>query len=145
MVLVLFGISLAVYSWSARLHDVTMRRLDRTLQRRVLLATIRQEVDNLQKQVALLSQSELAEGSPAAPNPRTQQLFDEKLHDVTQLIADLKKLSEPEEAGAIGELESNFASLAQSWKAFQEYLGIEHGWAVGRAAMGDAVRFTLIA
>lgn len=144
IVLVLFGISLAVYSWSARLHDVTMSRLDRTLQRRVLLATIRQEVDNLQKQVALLSQSELAEGTPAVPNPRTQQLFEEKLNDVTRLIADLKKLSEPEEAGAIGELQSNFASLAQSWKAFHEYLGIEPAWAVASAAKADPLSFRLL-
>jgi serine phosphatase RsbU (regulator of sigma subunit) len=144
IVLVLFGISLAVYSWSARLHDVTMRRLDRTLQRRVFLATIRQEVDNLQKQVALLSQSELAEGSPAAPNPRTQQLFDEKLQTVNQQIADLRNLSEPEDAASLAELQSNFTSLSQSWKAFHEYLGVEPTWAVASAAKADPLGFRLL-
>ena len=144
-VLVLFGISLAVYSWSARLHDVTMRQLDHTLQRRVLLATIRQEVDNLQKQVALLSQSELqGDGSPAPPNPRTLQLFDEKVQAVTRQIAELKNLSEPEDAGSVAELESNYAGLAQSWKAFYEYLGVEPAWAVASAAKADPLGFRLL-
>jgi serine phosphatase RsbU (regulator of sigma subunit) len=144
-VLVLFGISLAVYSWSARLHDVTMRRLDRTLQRRVVLATIRQDLDNLQKQVALLSQSELlTEAGPAPPNPRTQELFDEKVQDVSRQIAELKNLSEPEDAGALAELESNYSSLAQSWKAFYEYLGVEPAWAVASAAKADPMSFRLL-
>ena len=81
IVLVLFGVSTGVYLWSAHLRGVTMKRLDRTLQRRVVLATIRQDVDNLQKQVALLSQSELAPEALQAEdlsNLKTHQLFDEK-------------------------------------------------------------------
>ena len=143
-VLVLFGISLAVYSWSARLHDVTMKQLNRTLQRRVQLATIRQEVDNLQKQVALLSQSELAEGHPAPPNPRIQQLFDEKLQLVAGQIEEFKQLSEPEDAGAVAQLETSYAGLAQSWKSFYEYLGVEPTWAVASAAKADPLGFRLL-
>lgn len=142
-VLALFGISLGVYSWSARLHDVTMRRLDRTLQRRVILATIRQDLDNLQKQVALLSQSELTEPVQAPPNPRIQQLFEEKTQAVSTQIADLKKLSEPDDPGSIAELEAGFASLAQAWKTFYEYLGVEPTWAVASAAKADPLSLRL--
>jgi serine phosphatase RsbU (regulator of sigma subunit) len=143
-VLALFGISLGVYSWSARLHEVTMRRLDHTLQRRVVLATMRQDLDNLQKQVALLSQSELAADSNVGPpNPRIQQLFDEKAHKVSEQIASLKSLSEPEDAAPIAELESSYASVAQAWKAFYEYLGVEPAWAVASAAKADPLSFRL--
>lgn len=142
-VLALFGVSLGVYSWSARLHDVTMRRLDRTLQRRVILATIRQDLDNLQKQVALLSQSELTEPVQAPPNPRIQQLFEEKTQAVSTQIADLKKLSEPDDPGPVAELEASFGSLAQAWKAFYEYLGVEPTWAVASAAKADPLSVRL--
>jgi serine phosphatase RsbU (regulator of sigma subunit) len=146
--LALFGVSLGVYSWSAHLRGATMKRLDRTLQRRMLLATMRQDVDNLQKQVALLSQSELA--ADTAPDPtrtsgdeRSQQLFGEKAQGVAHQIATLKTLSEPEDASSINELETTYSDLQKAWKAFYDYLGTEQAWAVASAAKADPVSFRL--
>jgi serine phosphatase RsbU (regulator of sigma subunit) len=146
--LALFGVSLGVYSWSAQLRGATMKRLDRTLQRRMLLATMRQDVDNLQKQVALLSQSELA--LDAAPDPirnhpdeRSHQSFDEKAQGVARQIASLKSLSEPEDAASVTELETTYANLEAAWKAFYDYLGTEQAWAVASAAKADPVSFRL--
>jgi len=143
-VLALFGISLGVYLWSAQLRAVTMRRLDRTLQRRVVLATIRQDLDNLQKQIALLSQSELpADAGQSLSNSRAHQLFDDKAQGISVQIAALKKLSEPEDGNSIAELESTYASLSQAWKAFYDYLGVEQAWAVASAAKADPLSFRL--
>jgi serine phosphatase RsbU (regulator of sigma subunit) len=145
-VLALFGVSLGVYSWSAHLRGVTMKRLDRTLQRRVVLATVRQDVDNLQKQVALLSQSELGLDAGQAQDlatPRTHQLFEEKADGVARQIAALKSLSEPEDAASISELETTYANLQKAWKAFYDYLGAEQAWAVASAAKADPLSFRL--
>src|SRR5262249_28206850 len=49
-----------------------------------------------------------------------------------------------EDAAPLAELESDFTSLAKSWKAFHEYLGVEPTWAVASAAKADPLSFRLL-
>jgi hypothetical protein len=141
-VLALFGASLAVYLWSAHLRDATMKRLDRTLKRRVILATVRQDLDNLHKQVALFSELE-AESTQTPPDPAARQLFHEQLDSVSRQIASLKGLSESDDTAAVAELESGYVSLSGAWKSFYDYLGVEQTWAVASAAKADPLSFRL--
>jgi len=141
-VLTLFGASLAAYLWSAHLRDATMKRLDRTLKRRVILATVRQDLDNLHKQVALLSELE-AESTQTPPDPAARQLFDDQLEGVSRQIGSFKNLSESDDLAAVSELESGYANLSLAWKGFYDYLGVEQAWAVASVAKADPLSFRL--
>ena len=141
-VLALFGASLGVYLWSAHLREVTMKRLDGTLKRRVILANIRQDLDNLHKQVALLSEVDV-EGSQTPPDARSHQLFDEKLVGVSEQIQSLKRLSGSEDAAILGELDTTYSVLSQAWRRFYDYLGTEQAWAVASAAKADPLSYRL--
>jgi serine phosphatase RsbU (regulator of sigma subunit) len=141
-VIALFGATLAVYLWSAHLRDVTMKRLDRTLKRQVLLATIGQDLDNLHKQVALLSEVE-ADAAQTPPDPVSKQAFNGRLSEVSSQIQALKGLSEPDDKSALAQLESTYSSLSQAWKTFYDNLGVEPAWAIASAAKADPLSFRL--
>jgi serine phosphatase RsbU (regulator of sigma subunit) len=119
-----------------------MKRLDRTLKRRVILATVRQDLDNLHKQVALLSELE-AETTQTPLDPAARQLFDEQLNNVSRQIGSLRSLSESDDTAAISEVQSNYAALSHAWKSFYDYLGVEQAWAVASAAKADPLSFRL--
>src|SRR5579872_4886003 len=139
----LFGISILVYTWSARLRSATMERLDRSLNRQVLLGRIQQDLDNVQKEVALLS--ELSnQNEQASANPAARELFDEKLNGITGNILALKKLSTPEDAKSVDDLQSTYAHLAQAWRSFYDYLGSEQTWAIASVAKADYFSYKLL-
>ena len=139
----LFGISILVYTWSARLRSATMERLDRSLNRQVLLGRIQQDLDNVQKEVALLS--ELSnQNEQASANPAARELFDEKLNGITGNILALKKLSTPEDAKLVDDLQSTYAHLAQAWRSFYDYLGSEQTWAIASVAKADYFSYKLL-
>jgi len=47
-VLTLFAMSVGVYVWSSHLRSQAMEQLNRSLQREVLLSSVRQNLDNIQ-------------------------------------------------------------------------------------------------
>jgi serine phosphatase RsbU (regulator of sigma subunit) len=108
----------------------------------VILATIRQDLDNLHKQVSLLSEVE-ADAGQTPPDPGARQSFDARLNSVSSQIQALKTLSEPEDKQAVQELESSYSSLQHAWKTFYDYLGVEQSWAVASAAKADPLSFRL--
>lgn len=138
-----FGASLSVYLWSAHLRSATMDRLDHSLNRQVILGRIQQDLDNLQKEVALLS--ELAtENEQSPPNPAARHLFDDKLNELAGEIQALKGLRAPADAQAVDELQSTYTNLAQAWRSFYDYLGTEQTWAVASVAKADALSYKLL-
>lgn len=141
--MLLFAASLVVYLWSASLRSATMVRLDRALNRRVILGQIKQDLDSLHKEVALLSDL-AAENEQTQPNSAARSLFDEKLNAVSAEIKELEKIEEPLDADAIGQLETTYINLAQKWRSFYEYLGNEQTWAIASVANADALSYKLL-
>src|SRR5579859_2773819 len=105
--MLLFAASLVVYLWSASLRSATMVRLDRALNRRVILGQIKQDLDSLHKEVALLSDL-AAENEQTPTNSAARSLFDEKLNAVFAEIKELEKIEEPLDADANGQLETTY-------------------------------------
>ena len=135
-ILLLFGCAVAVYLWTAALRAQTMMTLDRALQRQALIGSIRQEIDNLHKQVSLLGQMDLGSG-PSNVNSAAQQLFDQKVDAVTGLLEKLQKLSEASDRPAVAEIQKTYSSVAIAWKQFESYLGVEPTWAVANSARAE--------
>ncbi|HWC15766.1 MAG TPA: SpoIIE family protein phosphatase [Terriglobales bacterium] len=141
--ILLFAASLWVYLWNAHLRSATMERLDRSLTRQVTLGRIQQNIDNLHKEVALLSNL-ATENEQTAVNSSARQLFNEKLDEVAQEIRQFKQLKVPEDGDAIDELESNYALLSQAWRAFYDYLGSEQTWSIANVAKADSLSYRML-
>jgi serine phosphatase RsbU (regulator of sigma subunit) len=142
--MLLFAASISVYLWNAHLRNATMERLDRSLNRQVTLGRIQQDLDNLHKEVALLSNLAATESEQAAPNPSARDLFDEKLDEVAAEIQQFKKLQAEGDGAAVDELAANYASLAKAWRDFYDYLGRQQVWSIASVAKADGLSYKLL-
>src|SRR5512133_3839158 len=100
VLLLLGAANLTLYLETSQLRTRSMHTLDRALRRQVLLSSIRQEVDDLHKQVTLLSQMDFGNGESTQP-PQGRQLFTQKMHGVTELLSQFSALAEPADMTAI--------------------------------------------
>lgn len=141
--IVLFGVSMAIYLWTAQLRSATMNRLGRSLERQVILGRIQQDLDNLQKEVALLSEL-AAENQQSPANSVARGLFDDKLNEVAAEIQNLKGLAELQDHQKVEDLRTTYASLAQAWRDFYDYLGNEQSWAIASVARADSLSYKLL-
>jgi len=139
----LFAASLSVYLWNAHLRSATMERLNRSLNRQVTLGSIQQNIDNLHKEVALLSNL-ATENEQTAANSSARRLFDEKLNEVAEEIRQFKRLRVPDDGNTPDELESTYTYLAQAWRDFYDYLGSEQTWSIASVAKADALSYRLL-
>jgi serine phosphatase RsbU (regulator of sigma subunit) len=135
--LFLFGCNLAIYLWTSGLRTRSMQTLDNARTRQVLLASVRQELDNLHKQVSLLSGMDFEAGQDSN-TPEARLLFQQKLDVVGRLLAQFRDLAEPADLPLVTQIQENFKSVSTSWKEFYEYLGVEQSWAVASAIKGEA-------
>jgi serine phosphatase RsbU (regulator of sigma subunit) len=143
VLLLLGAANLALYLGTSRLRTQAMNTLARALQRETLLSSIRQEVDDLYKQVTLLSEMDFDTGEGAGGVPQGRQLFVQKLHGVTDLLAKLKSLAEPRDVAAVAAVQKQYADLSIAWEQFYEYLGVEQTWAVANAAKAEPLSLRL--
>ena len=141
--ILLFAASLSVYLWNAHLRSATMERLDRSRTRQVTLGRIQQNIDNLHKEVALLSNL-ATENEQTAANSSARQLFDEKLDEVAQEIRQFRQLKVPEDGDTIDDLESSYEALSRAWRGFYDYLGSEQTWSIANVAKADSLSYRLL-
>ena len=76
--------------------------------------------------MALLSQVEAGPGGQA---PAGRDIVSAEIDKVSDDIRSLVELSDPVDAGAVGDLQQTYAKLADAWGRFYDYLGTEAGWA----------------
>jgi serine phosphatase RsbU (regulator of sigma subunit) len=141
-IILFFGIAVAVFLWTANLRTQTMGTLDRALKRQVLIGSIRQDVDNLHKQVALLGEMEFGNGE-AATSPEMQRSFHQHVEEVSGLLAQLQKLTDASEQPQINEIQKTYSEVAEAWKGFYSYLGVEQTWALANIVKADPLSFRL--
>ena len=142
VLLLLGAANLGLYLGTSHLRSQSMHTLDRALRRQLLLSSIRQEVEDLHKQVAILSDMDFGSGEDSGL-PQGRQLFNQKVNGVTRLLADFKALAAPADLPAISEVQKQYAELAASWLHFYEYLGVEQTWAVANAVRAEPISLRL--
>ncbi len=128
-VILLFAINLAVFLWKNHQQTQRMEELYRAVERRLLLNSIRQHLNDLHSQVAILSQvytESTTEGSD------TQQLleFEYQLSTLRDEMQKLKNLTEEESAGKFDTFSMAYEKLASSWKIVYENLGVNNNKAI---------------
>jgi len=127
-IITLFAINVSFFAWS------NIRRKDSVLELRRAIATeksigeIRQKLDNVQKQITLLSQSVIDSASGATPEETDQ--FRTQLDDVKVAIRDMLANSGGETRTRAEALDKSYTELSASWLKFYENFGVHHATAI---------------
>lgn len=137
VILVLFGMNLAIYFWSATLRNRTVDTLQRAISRQTLISKVYQTLNNLRQQVTLLSGISEGAGNARA-SPSQQQEFDQQLEGVSQQLRELKNLANPGERAEFQNLQNTYEQLARSWKVYYLNFGVNPDVAIVELAVrGD--------
>jgi class 3 adenylate cyclase/HAMP domain-containing protein len=139
-ILILMGTNQVIFIWSSQLRTETLHTLDRALTRQVIISNVQKDVDNLHKEVTLLSQ--LEEGAAADPDARA--LFNEKVDRVSAQVKELRALASPLDAERIHEIDQTYAQLAVAWKRFYQYLGASQGLLFAELVRADPLSQRLL-
>ncbi len=128
-ILALFGLNLAIYFWSSQRRNDTVEGLRRAMIRQELVGSIKQDLGDLQKQVALLSQISV-EASTAGAAPQEIAQFKGQIGKVTGEIQQLDELSNPENRPKVKAFAKAYGDLGASWLIFYENFGVHHAKAI---------------
>jgi class 3 adenylate cyclase len=139
-VLVLMGVNQVIFMWSSRLRTQTVQTLDRALTRQVIISNVQREVDNLHKEVTLLSQVEEGAGADA----EARALFNAKVDRVALQIKQLRELADPLDAERIYDIDQTYSQLAVGWKSFYQYLGASQGLMLAELVRADPLSQRLL-
>ncbi|HXJ41948.1 MAG TPA: adenylate/guanylate cyclase domain-containing protein [Bryobacteraceae bacterium] len=132
----MFVLNLVIYFINDQRRVVSADSLRRAISRQPILTDVQQNLTNLQRQVALLSQvmSDLSAGA----DPADLQKFRDEIARTEQRVADLETLEDPDQRPRITEFRKLVQELGQSWIVFYENFGVHHPKAVMELAMhGD--------
>ena len=116
-ILILFGLNLVIYFWSSYKRNASVEDLRQAISRQILVASIKQQLNDIQKQIALLSQI-TAEGATGGGDPQQMAQFNAQIDSIAGEIRELKEISNPEEKPKIEAFEKDFKSLGDSWRIF---------------------------
>lgn len=126
-ILTMFAANQGIQVWSTARRAATMATLDRAMKRQVLIASVGGRVSDLQKQISLIGQIEEAD----APLPASgRESLASDIAAVSGNIRGLVSLSDPSDRLVVAELDKTFNELAEDWRRFYDYVGVEPVWAV---------------
>ncbi len=129
LVLVLTGLNLIVFFWSNARRQETVEELRRASARQLVLSSIREDLNDVQRQVTLLSQI-LPESAPSGAKAADTTRFGAQLDAIGRDIGQLRDLSNVVERARVEEFDGVFKSLSASWRVFYENLGVRQSKAI---------------
>ncbi len=129
LVLALTGLNLVVFFWSSGKRQETVEELRRAGSRQVVISSIRENLNDVQKQVTLLSQV-LPEAARSGAEPEDIARFSSRLDGISDGIQQLRALSKPAERGRVEAFAGVYHELAASWRLFYENLGVHQSKAI---------------
>src|SRR5881296_2730111 len=115
-ILALFGLNLVIYFWGNHRRQSSVEDLRSAVRRQLLISSIRQNLDNIQKEISLLSQG-VADTNGGKARPEEIVEFTAHLEAVTGQIHELQELSRPAEHASVVSLVRVYAALRSSWSA----------------------------
>ncbi len=134
VIVLLFGLNMAIYFWSASRRDRTVDVLHRAVHRQVLISSISQTLNNLNQQITFLSGIE----SSRAPATREERRdFAAQLVEVSNQIRQLEEFADPSDREEIEELQTTFQQLAKSWNRYYENFGVSPDVAIRELAVNS--------
>jgi signal transduction histidine kinase len=133
VIVLLFAVNLIIYFWGNQRRQSTVEALRRAVSSQALISSINQTLNDIQKQVTLLSQA--AEGTSVGADPVEVAQFNQQLQSVARQITDLSNLSEPENRKDIDSFANIFKDLAASWQVFYRSFGVDQTQAITELAI----------
>ena len=134
LILLLFGLNLIIYFWGNQRREATVEALRQAVSRQALISGLNQNLNDIQKQVTLLSElgADLA-ADHARPGDVAQ--FHGQLERIEHQIAELKDLSGRENHAGIDAFAAAYAELSASWRIYYDNLGIDQTKAITELAV----------
>jgi class 3 adenylate cyclase/HAMP domain-containing protein len=132
--LLLFALNTVVQTWGSNRRRDTIEELRRSLERQALIATITQGVNDVQKQVALLSGVAMEASNTGVTTDERRQ-FDSRLNGIKQQIGQLEKLSDASTQVQVKAVAETFDALGHSWRVFDENFGVNQPAAITELAI----------
>ncbi len=141
-ILALFAVNQGINFWSDHARSQAFAELNKALNRRALTVSVRQQLADLHREVTLLGQVRFEPGS--VPDSAALQAFERTVSRTASDVHELKALSGSRDTADIAALEGNFRQVADLWKKFYEYLGVEQAWSVASLARADPLTHRLL-
>jgi signal transduction histidine kinase/DNA-binding response OmpR family regulator len=133
-ILGLFGLNLVIYFWGNYRRQSTVEDLRRAVRRQLLISSIHENLDRIQKQVSLLSQG-VADPGGGGATPEEVAQFKAQLAVTTKEAAELGELSDAAERAAVESLTKAYAELRASWSACYANFGVNQAKAITELAI----------
>jgi len=122
-ILILLAVNQAIFVWSSHLRSSSVQSVSRALTRQVIIGSIRHNIDDLHKQITLLTQLEGGGGGPIPPQVR--DTINQKLLSVRTQMIQLRNLSDPDFRSQVDDIAAEINVLSDSWRGFIENLGVD--------------------
>jgi PAS domain S-box-containing protein len=127
--LLLFAANLAIYFWGNLKRQSAFEAVRRGVERQSAIVSITQNLNDIQKQVTLLS--EMVTGADAgSPRPSETAAFQAQLDVISGQISMLRELSTREGRPKVEAVSKVYQDLAAEWLFFYENFGAHHSTAI---------------
>jgi signal transduction histidine kinase len=133
VILLLFALNLAIFFWGNQKRQTSVEALRLAVSRQILISGLNQNLNDLQKQVTLIS--EVTTETPTGGDPVRIAQFDVQLQKIESQIGELKSLSGPEALKNIEAFSDTYRKLSASWRTFYENFGIDQSKAITELAV----------
>ncbi|MEX2264614.1 MAG: adenylate/guanylate cyclase domain-containing protein [Bryobacteraceae bacterium] len=128
IIAVVLGANLVIYFWNDWHRKDSERLLRNAIARQTLISSVSQELTNIQKQIALVSQ--VMADVEAGADPAEVARFKRQLQSLGGKIAEWRRLADPAMSGRVAEFAAAFEQLSSSWQIFYENFGVNHSKAI---------------
>lgn len=128
-ILVFFGFNVAMHLWSGQKRRSGFEDMRRAVSRQILISSLHQNLNEIQKQVSLLGQA-MAEVTMSGIGPEEKTHFDTRLDAISDDISELRELSDSKARGKIESFGKIYTQLSASWRSFYQNFGINHSKAI---------------
>lgn len=123
-----------IHFWSDQKRSDTLQTLQKAISRQILIASIKQNLNDIQKHVALLS-GVIVEAGAGGAGPDEIARFNNQIRVVSKQIQELEGLSGPGGETIVKSLQESYRELGPSWKIFYENFGVHQAKAITELAI----------
>ncbi len=134
VILFLFAANLVIYFWSNAQRSATITNFNTAITREIVVSAIKQDLNDLQKEISLMSQTAVDSGSTGFP-PAQIASFKGRVDTLNGRIEHLRLLSDPSLRVRILPFQTKVSELGKSWLIFYQNFGVQNDKAVMELAI----------
>jgi class 3 adenylate cyclase len=134
-ILFLLSLNIGVYSLGGKRRNASFEALRRALELEVQIASVKQSLNDVEKQLAL-SMSQMAEETPeGGVGAEELSRFSAQLDAIDGSLKEIRDLSDPRSLDEISRFWETFRELSASWKIVYRNLGVDQTRVITESAL----------